>query len=98
MKKRLALILAALMLAATLSSCVGLFGEIDEDYTGATLALQFTDMPTSFDPMYAYIDDSASQILNLLYEGLFKYNAKDGKVEKALAKSYKWVSQNEKDG
>lgn len=97
MKKRLALILAALMLAATLSSCVGLFGEVDEDYTGATLALQFTDMPTSFDPMYAYIDDSASQILNLIYEGLFRYT-KDGKAEKALAKSYKWASQNEKDG
>ncbi|MBQ8235857.1 MAG: hypothetical protein IJZ37_04140 [Clostridia bacterium] len=90
MKRILALILSAIMLLGSLCSCAAyysLFG-YDEDYTGPMIQAYLSDLPTTFDPMYAYLDDSATYIMSLLYEGLYKYDA-NGKVVKGLAESMK---------
>ncbi len=90
MKRIIATVLTLLILTFTLCGCTvyySLFG-YDEDYTGPLIEAYLSDMPTTFDPMYAYTDESAAFVMSLIYEGLYKYN-EDGKVVNALAKSYK---------
>lgn len=90
MKRILALTLCTVMLLGTLCSCAAyysLFG-YNENYTGPIIQAYLSDLPTTFDPMNAYLDDSASYIMSLIYEGLYKYDA-NGKVVKGLADSMK---------
>ena len=90
MKRILALILTTVMLLGSLCSCAAyysLFG-YNDNYTGPIIQAYLSDLPTTFDPMYAYLDDSATYIMSLIYEGLYKYDA-NGKVVKAVAKSMK---------
>ena len=90
MKRILALILCTVMLMGSLCSCAAyysLFG-YDENYTGPMIQAYLSDLPTTFDPMYAYLDDSSTYIMSLIYEGLYKYDA-NGKVVNGLAKSMK---------
>lgn len=90
MKRILALTLCTVMLLGTLCSCAAyysLFG-YDDSYTGPIIQAYLSDLPTTFDPMYAYLDDSSTYMMSLLYEGLYKYNA-DGKVVKGMAKEMK---------
>lgn len=94
--KFLALILCAAMMLPALVGC-SIFKEIDKDYTGPTFNVYLADAPTNFDPMYAYLDDSAAQMLSLIYEGLFKYD-ENGKVVKGLCDSYEWVVNDDSTG
>lgn len=90
MKRILALTLCTVMLLGSLCSCAAyysLFG-YDENYTGPTIQAYLSDLPTTFDPMNAYLDDSSTYIMSLIYEGLYKYDA-NGKVVKGLADSMK---------
>ena len=93
--------LTALILS--LAAIVCLFGacswydEIDTSYTGTTLYASLGDMPTSFDPMYAYLDDNGAQMLSLIYSGLFRYD-ENGKAVKDMCKSYEWVKTDDESG
>ena len=91
-----ALVMCMAMVVPSLVGC-NLFKEIDKNYTGPTFTVTLADLPTNFDPMYAYLDDSAAQFLSLIYEGLFKYD-ENGKPVKALCKSYEWVKKDAETG
>ncbi len=92
--KIVALAICLAMAVPCLTSC---WGEIDKNYTGPTFYATLADAPTNFDPMYAYLDDSAAQLLSLIYEGLFRYD-ENGKPVKALCKSYEWVKKDAETG
>lgn len=85
MKKILALILCAVLLVPCLVSCTGIKPS-DED-KGAEIPVHLSTEIYNLDPAYAYLDDAASKILPLIYEGLFKFD-EDGKVVKALCTDY----------
>lgn len=95
MKKVLALVLCMLMLLSALTGCK--FDEGDkrkqQEDKGAIIQLYSTAEIYNFDPLEAYIDDAAQQVLGLLYEGLFTINAQ-GKRVNALCKSYKIVDKD----
>ncbi len=92
--KVLALVLC-LVMVLPMTGCI--FKEINKEYTGPVFNVYLSDAPTNFDPMYAYLDDSASQLLSLIYVGLFRYDA-NGKVVEALCDSYEWVVNDDKTG
>lgn len=84
-KKIIALVLCALMLLPALASCKNK----DENYVGPIINMYLNEMVYDFDPLYAFNNESALKIISLLFEPLFKINAK-GKLEKALVKEYKY--------
>ncbi|MBE6670064.1 MAG: hypothetical protein E7601_07645 [Ruminococcaceae bacterium] len=84
-KKIIALVLCALMLLPALASCKNR----DENYVGPIINMYLNEMVYDFDPLYAFNNESALKIVSLLFEPLFKINAK-GKLEKALVKDYKY--------
>ncbi len=94
--KIVALVMCLAMVVPSLVGC-NIFKEIDKNYTGPTFYVSLADVPTNFDPMYAYLDDSAAQFLSFVYEGLFKYD-ENGKPVKALCKSYEWVKKDAETG
>jgi len=94
-KRLLALLLCLVMLISCLASC----GNEPDDPNatedeeenvdkGAYIKMYLADEVFDFDPMYAYNNESAAKIVSLMYEPLFTLTA-NGKVEKALVKSYK---------
>ena len=84
-KKIIALVLCALILLPALASCQ----KKDENYVGPIINMYLNEMVYDFDPLYAFNNESALKIISLLFEPLFKINAK-GKLEKALVKDYKY--------
>lgn len=94
--KILALILCVVMVVPVFTGCK-LFKEINKEYTGPVFNVFLSDAPTNFDPMYAYLDDSAAQMLSLIYVGLFRYDV-NGKVVDALCDSYEWVVNDDEKG
>lgn len=95
MKKVLSAILCLCMLASVCISFAGCGEKYDEDYTGPIIPVYFAEMPTTFDPHLAYLDNTAASVLSLMYEGLYKYDA-NGKVVKGLATGYKWIEKDDK--
>jgi len=85
------------MLVSTCVSFAGCGEKYDEDYTGPIVPVYFSEIPTTFDPHLAYLDNTALPVLSLMYEGLYKYDAK-GKVVKGLATGYKWIEKDDKTG
>ena len=76
MKKVLSAILCLIMLVSACLSFAGCGEKYDEDYTGPIIPVYFSEIPTTFDPQLAYLDNTALPVLNLMYEGLYKYDAK----------------------
>lgn len=97
MKKVLSAILCLIMLVSACLSFAGCGEKYDEDYTGPIIPVYFSEIPTTFDPQLAYLDNTALPVLNLMYEGLYKYDAK-GKVVKGLATGYKWIENDDETG
>lgn len=91
MKKTLALILCLLM---TLTAFAGCANDGKEEDKGADIQLYLSSEIYSFDPATAYVDDAASQVLGLIYEGLFTID-KDGKRVKTGCDSYKIVDDED---
>ena len=83
-KRIIATILCLVMAASVFASCTA---KRDEDYKGATINMYISEEIYNFDPAYAFKNDSALKIVNLLFSTLFTVN-ENGKVEKALAKNY----------
>lgn len=67
--------------------------ENDPNYVGPIVNMYLGEMVYDFDPLYAFNNESALKIVSLLFEPLFKLNAK-GKVEKALVKEYKYSADD----
>ena len=97
MKKVLSAILCLAMLASACVAFAGCGEKYDEDYTGPVIPVYFSEIPTTFDPHLAYLDNTASMVLSLIYEGLYKYDA-NGKVVKGIAEGYKWVTNDDETG
>ncbi len=91
-----AFVMCMAMVVPMFAGC-DLFKEIDKNYTGPEFFTTLSDAPSNFDPMYAYLDDSASQLLSFIYEGLFRYD-ENGKPVKALCDSYEWVKKDAETG
>lgn len=92
MKRTLCLLLCLVMTALTFASC----GKTDDSDKGAIIPCYFSNEITNFDPAYALHDEAATKILGLIYEGLVRMDA-NGKVQKALAKSWKYTSNPDDD-
>ncbi len=92
MKKVFALLLCLLMILCAIPSCTS----TDDDDKGATLHVYMASELFSFDPSTAYVDDAATQILGLMYEPLFTFNA-EGKRVNAACKSYRIVDNPDKN-
>lgn len=92
MKKTLALILCLLMTLTAFAGCAN-DGKTEED-KGADIQLYLSSEIYSFDPATAYVDDAASQVLGLIYEGLFTID-KSGKRVKTGCDSYKIVDDED---
>ena len=88
MKRILALTLCLIMLVPLFVSC----GNKNEE--GAVIRAYMTSDIYNFDPIYAYTDEAATKLMGMMYEGLFRLNAKN-KVEKALCKDYEIVEDEE---
>jgi len=84
MKKILSLLLCIIMITSILAGC----GKKDETDKGAIIPVYLSTPISNFDPAYALHDDAGVKMLGMMYEGLTRINDK-GKVEKALAKSWK---------
>ncbi len=93
MKRVLSLTLMALMLLSTVLGLAACGGAKDD---GAVINAYYVGEMYEFDPARAALDDDAMRVFALLYEPLFRLT-EGGKVEPALAKSYK-IIKDEKLG
>ncbi len=92
MKKRIvALALCLIMLLGVFTACS--HGEQDK---GAYIRMYLAEKIYDFDPLAAYNNAEALQIIDLLFEGLFEAD-ENGKPEKALVNKYKYVA-DDKEG
>ncbi len=89
MKRVVALLLCLIMLLCTFSACSR--GEQDK---GAYIRMYLSEKIYDFDPLSAYNNAEALQIVDLLFEGLFEAD-ENGKPEKALVKKYDYVVDKE---
>lgn len=85
MKRVVALLLCLIMLLCVFSACS--HGEQDK---GAYIRMYLSEEIYDFDPLSAYNNAEALQIVDLLFEGLFEAD-ENGKPEKALVKKYDYV-------
>jgi len=94
MKKLLAMLLCLFMTLTLFAACQN--GEEEEEDKGPTIPVYLGTEIANFDPAFSNLDESTLQIMGLIYEGLFKYDA-NGKVVKAQAKSVEILDDEEKD-
>ena len=82
------------------SACIAFTGcgdEYIEDYKGPVIPVYFSEIPTTFDPHLAYLDNTALPVLSLMYEGLYKYDG-EGNVVEGLADGYEWIENDDETG
>lgn len=98
MKKLLALILACLLALTVFTACSSEEDKEEEknEIKGAEIQMFLTTLPESVDPAAAYTTADSVRVMGLIYEGLTKITD-DGKLEKALAKSWEY-DIDERDG
>jgi len=94
MKKFVALMLCLLMVLTMFAACDR--GNEGEEDKCPTIPVYISTEIANFDPAYSNLDEAATKILGLLYEGLFKIDA-NGKVVKAQAKSVKVLDKPKDD-
>ncbi|NLK40115.1 MAG: peptide ABC transporter substrate-binding protein [Clostridiales bacterium] len=93
MKRAFALLLCLLTALPIFAGCAG--GNKEED-DGAIIASYIASELYDYDPSYGFVDDAQMKMLGLIFEGLTRINAK-GKMEKAIAKSWKYFKDPLKD-
>ena len=93
MKRVLALILTVIMLAGVLVSC-GLSRNGDDK--GAVINVYLAEKVNSLDPAFAYLSESASKIIGLVFSGLYRLD-ENGKANKDLCDGNKITEDAEKD-
>ncbi|MBO4355715.1 MAG: hypothetical protein J5850_02540, partial [Clostridia bacterium] len=80
MKKYIAILLLLGIMICTLAGCVSK----DDPGTEINVYMGYTD---TFDPAVAYLNQDASNLLSLVYQGLFTIDEK-GNLQKAMCKKY----------
>ena len=85
MKKTLALLLCFIMILTSLVGC----GNKETTNDGAEIKMYISEPIYNFDPAQAYKNEAALKVVSLMFDNLFIMNS-DGKVEKSLAKNYKF--------
>ena len=78
MKRTLALLLCLCTLLLCFTAC-----SHGEDDKGAYIRMYLSEPIYNLDPLEAYDNDAAMQVVTMLFEGLF-YQEEDGKVKKGL--------------
>ena len=86
--KVMCLVLCLLMLLPTVVACA----KKDGSY-GAQINMYLADEIYSLDPAYAHLDNSASKVISLVFEGLMTIDD-DGDLKKALLKDYDYVEDD----
>ena len=89
LKKIVSFSLCLIMLLGALVGCA----KKDESDLGPYIAMYLTEQVYDFDPAHAYGNESALRVVSLMFDNLFVLNEK-GKVEKSLAKSYKYEAND----
>lgn len=92
MKRFLALLLALVFALFCFAGC----SKIGSDGNGAEIDVYLGTKPLNLDPAIAYTDENTVQLLNLIFEGLFRLD-KNGKLENALCKKYE-IYENARTG
>ncbi|MBR5515038.1 MAG: peptide ABC transporter substrate-binding protein [Clostridia bacterium] len=92
MKKILALTLCLVMLVPVFAAC-GKIKPTDDD-KGAEIPVYLTDPVFNLDPAFAYLDDGAVEILQMIFEGLYTLDEK-GKPVEAMCNGYKTFTDRE---
>ena len=85
-----------ILAAISVTLLAGCGSTLKGEEKGAIINLYIGSEITDFDPALAYVDDGAAKVLGLVYEGLTRIGD-NGKVEKALMKSYKVLETPEKN-
>lgn len=85
MKKTLALLLCFIMILTSLVGC----GNKETTNEGAEIKMYISEPIYNFDPAEAYKNEAALKLVSLMFDNLFIMNS-DGKIEKSLAKNYKF--------
>ena len=93
MKKIITLILAALILLLSLTSCTKI---VAPDTTGAQIDIYMGTKVINLDPATAYTDENAIKIINLIFEGLMQIDS-NGNIQKALASDYSIYTDKKND-
>ncbi len=93
MKKLVSMLVLAAICVTLLAGCGS---TLKDDEKGAVINVYIGSEITDFDPALAYVDDGAAKVLGLVYEGLTRIG-ENGKVEKALMKSYEIFENAEKN-
>jgi len=88
MKKIIAVLMCVVMILMTLASCS------KKEDKGAVINMYLPQEVYDFDPVYAYKNDSALQLVDLMFSSLFAIDEK-GKVTNELASD--WVVDKEKN-
>ncbi len=94
-KRIIALILCLILCVSALASCAGRI-DPQSEYKGQQVIMYLTENIYNLDPAYAYINDATRSVVGMLFDTLFTID-KDGKLQNALAKSYK-IEEKVEDG
>ena len=90
MKRVLALILCLCSVLLCLTACAK-----DEDDKGAYIRMYLTEPVYDLDPLNAFDNEAALQIVSMVFEGLF-YADENGKPKKALVDEYEYTEDTER--
>lgn len=90
MKRVLALILCLCSVLLCLTACAK-----DEDDKGAYIRMYLTEPVYDLDPLNAFDNEAALQIVSMVFEGLF-YADENGKPQKALVDEYEYTEDVER--
>ncbi len=96
MKKALALLLCMFIALPVFAACSGNQDDEGIEDLGAIVTSFISSELYNFDPSYALVEDDSFKALGLMFEGLTRVNSK-GKLEKAVAKSWKYTKDSLKD-
>ncbi|MCQ2414242.1 MAG: ABC transporter substrate-binding protein, partial [Clostridia bacterium] len=90
MKRFISLLLCLVMVFGCVCVLAGCEEKVKEEVKdeGAQIAVYLGDTMYDFDPTDMYVSDNVAQVMSLLFEPLFRRNAK-GKLQMAAAKKYK---------
>ena len=89
MKRLLALVLALVTVTLCLTACSN--GELDE---GAYIRMYLSEPVYDLDPLTAFDNQAALQVISLLFEPLF-YADENGEPQPALVESYEYIKDEE---
>ena len=90
MKRVLALILCLCSVLLCFTACAK-----DEDDKGAYIRMYLTEPVYDLDPLSAFDNEAALQIVSMIFEGLF-YADENGKPQKALVDEYEYTEDAER--